>query len=139
MLKGFQNEVKTDAGAAVGSQLLDFGSQNLQSITKTASKIFEISRLRRGCVFGMFWGGPGCENGMSRGSTTIHVWTNNRKSCIRKGVQKAMLKKCRITINKYLKIMPKWMPQFKMFHTCSKKAEMHKTVVFTIQNVVLCT
>ena len=51
MLKGFQNDAKMDAGAAVGSQLLDFGSQNLQNITKTASKISEISRLRRGCVF----------------------------------------------------------------------------------------
>ena len=56
MLKGFQNEAKMDAGAAVGSQLLDFGSQNLQNITKTASKISEISRLRRGCVFGAVLG-----------------------------------------------------------------------------------
>ena len=56
MLKGFQNEAKMDAGAAVGSQLLDFGSQNLQNISKTASKISEISRLRRGCVFGAVLG-----------------------------------------------------------------------------------
>ena len=56
MLKGFQNEAKMDAGAAVGSQLLDFGSQNLQNITKTASKISEISRLRRGCTFGAVLG-----------------------------------------------------------------------------------
>ena len=56
MLKVFQNEAKMDAGAAVGSQLLDFGSQNLQNITKTASKISEISRLRRGCVFGAAFG-----------------------------------------------------------------------------------
>ena len=56
MLKGFQNEAKMDAGAAVGSQLLDFGSQNLQNITKMASKISEISRLRRGCVFGVAFG-----------------------------------------------------------------------------------
>ena len=55
MLKGFQNAAKMDADAAVGSQLLDFGSQNLQNITKTASNIDEKSRLRRGCVFGPFW------------------------------------------------------------------------------------
>ena len=47
---------KMYAGAAVGSQLLDFGSQNLQNVTKTASKIFEISRLRRGYVFGAVLG-----------------------------------------------------------------------------------
>ena len=52
MLKGFQNEAKMDAGAAVGSQLLHFGSQNLQNIIETASNISEKSRLRRGCVFG---------------------------------------------------------------------------------------
>ena len=56
MLKGFQNEAKIDAGAAVGSQLLDFGSQNLQNIIKKASKISEISRLRRGCVLGAVLG-----------------------------------------------------------------------------------
>ena len=50
MLKGFQNEAKMDAGAAVGSQLLDFGSQNLQNITKTAPNIDEKSELRRGCL-----------------------------------------------------------------------------------------
>ena len=38
-------------GAAVGSQLLDFGSQNLQNITKTAPNIDEKSELRRECVF----------------------------------------------------------------------------------------
>ena len=52
MLKGLQNDAKMDADAAVGSQLLDFGSQNLQNIAKTASKIYEKSELRRGCVFG---------------------------------------------------------------------------------------
>ena len=51
MVKGFQNDAKVDAGAAVGSQLLDFGSQNLQNITKTAPNIDENSELRRGCVF----------------------------------------------------------------------------------------
>ena len=56
MLKGFQNDAKMDAGAAVGSQLLDFGSQNLQNITKTAPKISQISTLRRGCVFGAAFG-----------------------------------------------------------------------------------
>ena len=40
-------------GAALGCQMLDFGSQNLQNITKTATEIDEKSRLRRGCVFGM--------------------------------------------------------------------------------------
>ena len=44
-------------GAALGCQMLDFGSQNLQNITKTAPKIHEKSRLCRGCVFGAFWGG----------------------------------------------------------------------------------
>ena len=39
-------------GAALGCQMLDFGSQNLQNITKTASKIYEISRLRRRCIAG---------------------------------------------------------------------------------------
>ena len=38
MLKGFQNEAKMDAGAAVGSQLLDFGSQNLQNIIVDAER-----------------------------------------------------------------------------------------------------
>ena len=51
MLKGFPNEAKMDAGAAVGSQLLDFGSQNLQNITKMAPNMDEKSELCRGCVF----------------------------------------------------------------------------------------
>ena len=39
MLKAFQNEAKIDADAAVGSQLLDFESQNLQNITKMVPQI----------------------------------------------------------------------------------------------------
>ena len=71
MLKGFQNEAKLDAGAAMGSQLLDFGSQNLQNITKTASKISQISKLRRGCVFGAALGAktvPKGANGNQKGA-----------------------------------------------------------------------
>ena len=34
-------------------------------------------------------------------------------------------------------MMPKWMPKFKEFHTFSKLAKMHETIVFTIENVVL--
>ena len=59
MLKGFQNEAKMDAGAALGSQLLDFGSQNLQNITKTAPQINEKSRLRFWSVFGAAFGRQG--------------------------------------------------------------------------------
>ena len=44
-------------GAAMGCQMLDFGSQTRQNITKMATKIDEKSRLCRGCVFGSFWGG----------------------------------------------------------------------------------
>ena len=81
-----------DAGAAVGSQLLDFDSPNLQNITKTASKISEISRLRRECVFGAVLGAK-------MGSPVISmvpVWrpfsTKGRKKGIQKGMQNSMSK-----------------------------------------------
>jgi len=32
---------------------------------------------------------------------------------------------------------PKWILESHMFHTFSKKAKMHETIVFTIENVVL--
>ena len=41
-------------GAALGCQMLDFGTQNLQNITKTATKIDPKSVQNRGCVFGAF-------------------------------------------------------------------------------------
>mgnify|MGYP003320221704 CR=1 FL=1 len=54
MLKGFQNEAKMDAGAPVGSQVLDFGSQNLQNITNIAPKIYIKSMKNQGCVADAF-------------------------------------------------------------------------------------
>ena len=102
MLKGFQNKAKMDAGAAVGSQLLDFGSRNLQTITKTASKISEISRLRRGCVFGA---ALGHQNAHHLQLFAHHlqllgaIWrafsTKSRKNGIQKGMQNSMSEKYR--------------------------------------------
>ena len=63
-----------DAGAAVGSQLLDFGSQNIQNITKTASKISTISRLRRGYVVGTFLGGPLGDPGSHPGPFWVSIF-----------------------------------------------------------------
>ena len=100
MLKGFQNAVKTDAGAAVESQLLDFGSQNLQNITKTASKISEISKLRRGCVFGAVLG-PFLEQLLiSTGPVWRPFWTKTVYNGMKKGMQNSISKKGR-------KLMPK--------------------------------
>ena len=81
MLKGFQNEAKMDAGAAVGSQLLDFGSQNLQNITKTASKISEISRLRRGCVFGAVLGAKRMPTAKFRRTILGAIFGQKSKKC----------------------------------------------------------
>ena len=50
-------------GAALGCQMLDFGSQNLQDIIKTAPKIVPKSMKNRGCVFGAFLGGLGAAKG----------------------------------------------------------------------------
>ena len=36
-------------------------------------------------------------------------------------------------------MMPKWRPQSMKIHTFLKKAEMHETICFTIENVVLGT
>ena len=41
-------------GAALGCQMLDFGSQNLQHITKMATKIDPKSMKNRGCVADAF-------------------------------------------------------------------------------------
>ena len=41
-------------GAALGCQMLDFGSQNLQNITKMATKIVPKSVENRGCVADAF-------------------------------------------------------------------------------------
>ena len=41
-------------GAALGCQMLDFGSQNLQNITQTATKIDPKSMENRGCVADAF-------------------------------------------------------------------------------------
>ena len=91
MLKGFQNEAKMDAGAAVGSQLLDFGSQNLQNITKTASKISEISRLRRGYIFGAVLGAKKvltCKfPRIILGAIFDQNSKTNRKNVVQKGMQ----------------------------------------------------
>ena len=41
-------------GAALGCQMVDFGSQNLQNITKMATKIAPKSMINRGCVAAAF-------------------------------------------------------------------------------------
>ena len=46
-------------GAALGCQMLDFGIQNLQNITKMAIEIDPKSMENRGCVFGTFLDGLG--------------------------------------------------------------------------------
>ena len=43
------------SGAALGCQMLDFGSQNLQNITEMATKIAPRSMENRGCVADAFW------------------------------------------------------------------------------------
>ena len=50
-------------GAALGCQMLDFGIQNLQNITKIAIKIYPKSMENRGCVADVFFkrfGMPKC-------------------------------------------------------------------------------
>ena len=42
-------------GAALGCQMLDFGSQNLQNITKMANQIVTKPMKNRGCVADAFW------------------------------------------------------------------------------------
>ena len=108
MLKGFQNEAKMDAGAAVGSQLLDFGSQNLQNITKKASQIDAKSMKNRGCVFGTFFERLGAARG---GGATLRghpfwrpFWTKNRKNVIQK-------RHAKIDVEKVLKINTKSDPK----------------------------
>ena len=50
-------------GAALGCQMLDFGSQNLQNITKMATKIAPKSMKNQACVADAFlerFGAPKC-------------------------------------------------------------------------------
>ena len=60
--KGTQREPTGAETEPKESQMLDFWSQNHKNMTKTAPKINEKSRLRRGCVFGAFWCGHGMPN-----------------------------------------------------------------------------
>ena len=75
-----------------------------QNGSQNRSKIDEKSRLRRGCVFGAFWGGLGAPRGGRALNMSRSLWrpfsTKNRKKCIQKGIPKSMPKK-------YRTIMPK--------------------------------
>ena len=85
-------------GAAVGSQLLDFGSQNLQNITKTASKINEKSRLRRGYVFEAFLGGLGYEKGAHHPLRAGPFWEPFSLKIEKMASKKASKNRCRKSI-----------------------------------------
>ena len=58
--------MKIGIASRMGCQMLDFGSQNLQNISKIATKINPKSMKNRGCVFGAFLGGRGAENGQRK-------------------------------------------------------------------------
>ena len=54
-------------GAAVGCQMLDFGSQNVQNISKMATKIYPKSMRNRGCVADAFLDRLAAPNGSRPG------------------------------------------------------------------------
>ena len=80
-------------GAAVGCQLLDFGSQNLQNISKTATQIHEKSRLRFWNFFGADLGRQGGVPPSIFGCHLATILDQKLKKGIQKGMQKSMLKK----------------------------------------------
>ena len=60
-------------GAALGCQMLDFGSQNLENITKTATKIDPKSMKNQCCVADGFWSVLGWSQGAKREAARLSV------------------------------------------------------------------
>ena len=56
---GDQKKLKGAKKEPTGAERESKESQNHKNMTKTVPKIYEKSRLRRGCVLGAFLGGPG--------------------------------------------------------------------------------
>ena len=87
-------------GAALGCQMLDLGSQNVQNITKTATKIDPKSMKNRGCVFGAFLEGVWA----TQGGPSIYFWEpfgDHFRSKIEKMTsKKASKNRCRKSIEK---------------------------------------
>ena len=67
-------------GAALGCQMFVLGRQKLQNITKMAPQIYEKSRLRRGSVWGAFWGGTGPLKNLTISSFWMHFGDHFRQN-----------------------------------------------------------
>ena len=119
-------------GAALGCQMLDFGIQNLQNITKMVIEIDPKSMKNRGCVAAAFlkrfWVAFGRQKGASskmKPSNLATIFGQKSKKWHPKRHQKIDAEK--VSKND-AKMRPKSMQKTMIFHTFSKKAKSHETI-----------
>ena len=96
--------------------------------------------MRRECVFGAFWGGLGAQKGaLSKLSASILGAIFDQKSKKRHPKRHLKIDAEKVSKNdeKRLQNDAKMDAIFMFFHTFSKRAKSHETIVFTIENVVL--